>query len=348
MKNNYINYFALFYLIKYLLFFFFIYSLIIIHLLIKRAPKISIYIPIYNKSKYLKKSIESIQTQTLTDIEIIAVNDFSTDNSSDILKNLVKNDSRTKTANNDKNYGLLYTRAMGILKATGEYVMNLDPDDLLSGNDALENLYKIAIKFKVDFISFGFLFWNKFDLKCKNYNQVLQNQKILTQAFYNNNLYKDYLLWNKLVKRKLMLKIYEIFKNKIYSEKWNYGEDTIWSILINKYAKSMICIKKLVYIYNSNRDSLMHEQFNIKRIKDLLKYEKMFRQILNKKKEKKYIFANLKQLLKVFIKSKRFLSEMKLKVEIKNELINLLKIYIQYYQLPNDIIRHFINIIFNF
>ena len=237
---------------------------------------------------------------------------------------------------------------MGILKATGEYVMNLDPDDLLSGNDALENLYKIAIKFKVDFISFGFLFWNKFDLKCKNYNQVLQNQKILTQAFYNNNLYKDYLLWNKLVKRKLMLKIYEIFKNKIYSEKWNYGEDTIWSILINKYAKSMICIKKLVYIYNSNRDSLMHEQFNIKRIKDLLKYEKMFRQILNKKKEKKYIFANLKQLLKVFIKSKRFLSEMKLKVEIKNELINLLKIYIQYYQLPNDIIRHFINIIFNF
>ena len=71
MKNNYINYFALFYLIKYLLFFFFIYSLIIIHLLIKRAPKISIYIPIYNKSKYLKKSIESIQTQTLTDIEII-------------------------------------------------------------------------------------------------------------------------------------------------------------------------------------------------------------------------------------------------------------------------------------
>jgi glycosyltransferase involved in cell wall biosynthesis len=287
--------------------------------------------PIYNKSKYLKQSIESIQTQTLRDIEIITVNDFSTDNSLDILKSLVKNDSRIKLVNNDKNYGLLYTRAMGILKTTGEYIMNVDPDDLLKENNILEYLYEIANKFKVDFISFGFLYWNKFDLKCKNLDQVLQQPKIFTQSFYNNNLFKDYLLWNKLIKRKLMLKAYEFFKNKIYSEKWNYGEDTIWSILINKYAKSMICIKKLVYIYNSNKDSLMHDQFNIKRIKDLLKYEEMFRQILNKKEEKKYIIANLRELFKVLIRCKNSLLVAKLKIEIKNELINLLKIYIQYY-----------------
>jgi hypothetical protein len=93
----------------------------------------------------------------------------------------------------------------------------------------------------------------------------------------------------------------------------------------------MICIKKLVYIYNSNKDSLMHDQFNIKRIKDLLKYEEMFRQILNKKEEKKYIIANLRELFKVFIKCKNSLLVAKLKIEIKNELINLLKIYIRYY-----------------
>ena len=77
-----------------------------------------------------------------------------------------------------------------------------------------------------------------------------------------------------------MLKSYEYFKSNIYSDKWNYGEDTIWSVLINKYAKSMICIRKTIYIYNSNNDSLINNQFNIIRIKNIFQYEKFFRQIL--------------------------------------------------------------------
>ena len=59
-------------------------------------PKVSIFIPIYNKQKYLKRSINSIQKQTLKDIEIIAVNDCSTDNSLDILREIAKKDSRIK------------------------------------------------------------------------------------------------------------------------------------------------------------------------------------------------------------------------------------------------------------
>lgn len=198
--------------------------------------------PIYNKSKYLKRSIKTIQSQTLKNIEIIAVNDCSTDDSLTILKKMVKKDSRIKIVNNKKNYGLLYTRAMGILKTVGEYIINLDPDDLLYGNTCLEYLYKIANEFRVDVISFGFLKNQKILLRCKNYNQILNQPKLLEHAFSSSNSQKDNVLWNKLVKRKLMLKCYEIFKSNIFSEKWNYGEDTIWSVLINKYAKSMICI----------------------------------------------------------------------------------------------------------
>jgi glycosyltransferase involved in cell wall biosynthesis len=280
MKNDY--YFDLYKSTKYLLIFLFIYCLNINEnsFIEKNIPKISIYMPIYNKSKYLMRSIRSIQCQTLSDIEIIAVNDFSTDNSLDLLKEIVKNDSRIIIINNDKNYGLLYTRAMGMLKSTGEYIMNVDPDDSLTGNNILEYLYKIAYQFKVDFISFGYYNWNRFDIKCTNFEQILKQPNLLKHAFADNNKIKDYLLWNKLVKRKLMLKSYEFFKNKIYSEKWNYAEDTIWSVLINKYAKSMICIKKLVYIYNSNKDSLMHYEYNILRIRDLLKFEETYRQIL--------------------------------------------------------------------
>ena len=352
MNNNYIIYFFFLpYYKKYLLIYFFIYSLIKIQPLKQKynGPKISIYMPIYNKSNYLMKSIGSIQNQTLKEIEIIAVNDYSTDNSLMILEEIAKNDSRIRIVNNDKNYGLLYTRAMGILNTTGEYLINVDPDDLLNGNDALEFLYNIAIKLKVDIINFGYLNWDKFDLKCSNFRRILRQPALFEKAFNSYDyMINDFLLWNKMVKRKIMLKAYESFKNQIFSDKWNYEEDTIWSIFINKYAKSMFCINKLIYIYNSNSDSLMKNQFNIIRIKDKFKFEEMYRKILIKKKEKKYIIAYIKKFVNDFIIYNSTFSLMKFKIDIKNKLINLLKIYIQEYQISYDIIINFINAIVNY
>ena len=92
-------------------------------------PKASIFLPIHNKEKYLKRSISSLQKQTLKEIEIIPINDGSTDNSLNILKNLEKQDSRIKIINNKNNSGLLFSRGMGILNRKGEYIMCLDPDD---------------------------------------------------------------------------------------------------------------------------------------------------------------------------------------------------------------------------
>ena len=86
-------------------------------------PKISVFLPIYNKSKYLKRSINSIQKQTLKEIEIIAVNDGSTDNSLDILKEMGKKDSRIKIINSNKNHGSLFCRGLGILNSEGKYLM---------------------------------------------------------------------------------------------------------------------------------------------------------------------------------------------------------------------------------
>ena len=335
---------------KYLVILFFIYSLIKINPLKKiyKGPKISIYMPVYNKSKYLIKSIRSIQCQTLKEIEIIAVNDCSTDNSLNILKEIGKNDSRIKIVNNDKNYGLLYTRAMGILNTTGEYIINLDPDDLFNENNALEYLYNIANRLSLDIINFGYLKEDEFDLKCSNFRKILRQPKILEHSFTFDNKIHDFLLWNKLVKRELMLKAYELFKNEIYSEKWNYGEDNIWSIIINKYARSMLCINKIIYIYNSNKDSLMHNQFNDIRIKDIFKCEEMYRKILTKKNEKKYLIGNIRELINDFKINKNTFSKLELKVGIKNKLINLLKIYIQDYHIPYNIIYDFINVIFNY
>ena len=231
-----------------------------------------------------------------------------------------------------------------MIYTTGEYIINVDPDDLLNGNDALEYIFNIAIKYKVDIINFGYLNGDKFDLKCSNFRRILRQPALFEKAFNSYDyIINDYLLWNKMVKRKIMLKAYESFKNQIYNEKWNYGEDTIWSILINKYAKSMFCINKLIYIYNSNFDSLMKNQNNTLRIKDKFKFEEMYRKILIKKKEKKYIIANIKGFINDFNIYNNSFSLMKSKVDIKNKLINLLKIYTQEYHISYDVIINFIN-----
>ena len=86
-------------------------------------PKISVFLPIYNKSKYLKRSINSIQKQSLKEIEIIAVNDGSSDNSLDILKEMGKKDSRIKIINSKKSHGSLFCRGLGILNSEGKYLM---------------------------------------------------------------------------------------------------------------------------------------------------------------------------------------------------------------------------------
>ena len=214
-------------------------------------PKISVFLPIYNKAHFLKRSIRSIRIQTLKEIEIISVNDCSEDNTLNILKKMAKKDSRIKIINNDNNRGLLYSRAMGIINSKGEYLMNLDPDDELEGRDSLEYLYNIANKYKVDVVSFGHIIkkgvYSYEHFLCSNFNNILFQPEI-----YNFSYKFDYLLTNKLVKKKLFIKVYELFKEQIYGEKWNYGEDEIWSCLINKYANSKICIAKAVYIYHLN------------------------------------------------------------------------------------------------
>ena len=92
----------------------------------------------------------------------------------------------------------------------------------------------------------------------------------------------------------------------------------------------------------------MHNQFNIIRIKNIFKFEEMYRQILTKKKEKKYIISNIIALIDYFNNHINKLSLMKTEIDIKDKLINMLKIYIQNYKIPNNIIYNFIKVILKY
>ena len=154
----------------------------------KVRPKISIFLPIYNKGKYLNRSIGSIQKQTLKNIEIVAINDGSTDDTLKILQEFSQKDSRIKIVNNENNRGSLFSRAMGILNSRGEYLMNLDPDDEIHGINSLKYLFNKAKRYNVDMISFVMLYLLNGDKigPFASCNRIIKQPKLFNSGFRND------------------------------------------------------------------------------------------------------------------------------------------------------------------
>ena len=125
----------------------------------KKMVKISVIIPVYNVAGYLEECLNHIIDQTFIDIEIICINDGSTDESPDILREFAKRDNRIQIVN-QKNRGLGATRNRGLELSKGDYVYFMDGDDYLELT-ALEELYELSEKYGLDFAMF----------KLKNFNE---------------------------------------------------------------------------------------------------------------------------------------------------------------------------------
>ena len=110
--------------------------------------KISIIIPVYNVEKYLQQCIDSLLSQTLSDIEIICIDDASQDASGKILNDYAARDDRMKVIHADENMGTLRARIKGITDAAGQYVMFVDSDDYLEVS-ACEELLKLLTEHPV-------------------------------------------------------------------------------------------------------------------------------------------------------------------------------------------------------
>ena len=291
-------------------------------------PKISVFLPIYNMQKYIKNAINSIQKQTLKNIEIIAVNDFSTDKTYDILKELSLKDKRIKIINNTKNYGLLYSRAMGIIHSSGEYLMNLDPDDVFNDTDNLEYLYKKITSYKTDIISFSLI--RKSSMRiinlCNTFDTKIEQPKLFEEV-YDKTYIKDFLLVNKLIKREIFLKAFNLFKKYIYSNKWNYHEDNIWSLLVHKFASSKICVNKLIYVYNNNlnNSSLMKNRGTLLEYKNLIYRFEMKKIVLNNKNHYKHISGECNSLIYKINISNAFKINIKSNIDLQKRTIYNLK-----------------------
>ena len=115
--------------------------------------KVSVILPIYNVAPYLDEAFQSILSQSLADIEVIAVNDGSTDNSQEVIDHYGISDSRIISIRQE-NQGLSGARNTALQYATGKYIYMMDSDDVLSSPDALQVCYEYAEKNQADFIFF--------------------------------------------------------------------------------------------------------------------------------------------------------------------------------------------------
>ena len=205
-----------------------------------KKPKISVIVPVYNAEKFLNQCIDSIVNQELKEIEIICVNDGSTDDSLNILKEYQKKYNNIKVIE-QKNSGVIAARVNGLKTATGEYVAWVDSDDFIEKN-MYQRMYNLA-------------HLNNLDIVICNYNFYPNNRTNKQKWFKKYKGKIDYtfiqqntVLWNKIVKKTLIdkLKVVELFDN--------IGESTYALLLIN--ANKVETIDECLYNYRVGHSSL--------------------------------------------------------------------------------------------
>ena len=123
-------------------------------------PKISIIIPVYNDGENVERAINSILNQTLHDVEIVCVNDGSTDNSLDVLRDIESEYDCVKVFSQE-NKGVAHARNLAMEKATGEYIGFLDADDVYIDEDCLERLYDVAHANDAGMATGNIFIWNQ-------------------------------------------------------------------------------------------------------------------------------------------------------------------------------------------
>ena len=166
---------------------------------LEKKPKVSIVIPVYNGEKYVRNVLRSIQIQSLKEVEIIFVDDKSTDKSVEQILNYQKEDPRIKLIKNKKNRGILYNRMYGALQSKGEYVAFIDVDDIYINPNILELSYNECIKNKLEVLEFDYfggrpdpdktdsIIIHLFTIKDKNLsNKVFYQPEIKKSFFYEN------------------------------------------------------------------------------------------------------------------------------------------------------------------
>lgn len=207
--------------------------------------KVSVIIPVYNVENYLKQCLDSVLNQTLKEIEIICVDDGSTDSSLSILEEYKKQDSRVKVVC-QKNAGAGAARNAGLRIAEGEYLSFLDSDDFFEP-DMLEEAYKKAEEYQADFVVFNS---DQYHMDKKNYVSVPWVMRLKDIPPYmpfgyrqlTDNVFKTFVgwAWDKLYRRSFVL------EHDLWFQEQRTSNDMLFVFSALVVAKKIAIVNKVL------------------------------------------------------------------------------------------------------
>lgn len=225
-------------------------------------PKVSVIIPVYNVEQYLERCLDSVVNQTLKDIEIIIVNDGSTDSSLKICDKYALQDQRIKIITR-KNGGLAAARNTGLEHATGEYIGFVDSDDWID-SDYYEKLYNTAKKYNSDIAYADFIRKGKRKHKRR---MKFETEMVSTEIHDKIKNCKNLTLgcvWNKIYRKEL------VFNNNLKFPEGRLFEDGIFSMQSIYYANSVVSVPNTFYYYFVNPTSIVKSAKTQKKIDDVI------------------------------------------------------------------------------
>ena len=227
---------------------------------------ISVVIPVYNVEAYLDECVQSVLSQSYADMELILVNDGSTDNSGAKCDEWVQNDPRIRVVHKE-NGGAADARNIGITHANGSYVLFLDGDDFWDDRNAVRRLMERVEKINTDVLNFSYKKYYEDTREKESYFRFTQAMPShISRAEQLSYLTQHGLFiaspCNKLIKKSLLDKETILFRKGVYSE------DIEWCARLMCHATSMDFVPEEFYCYRQRKNSVSHT-INDKKCKDL-------------------------------------------------------------------------------
>lgn len=219
---------------------------------------ISIIIPVYNVEKYLRQCLDSVLSQSYSNIEVICIDDASTDGSLSILKEYSDKDKRIRLLKNQKNEGNSFTRNAGLKEINGKYTYFLDADDYIELN-AIEELTRYAEQYETECIYFNSRLLSEgaevgkgpaLEYGLREINKKIYTGPVLFKLLIDKNVYTNS-LWRRFWKTEFLLE-----NNLKFDDELRTSEDAYFSIKAILCGKRMMIVDEIFHIYRRREGSL--------------------------------------------------------------------------------------------
>lgn len=289
-------------------------------------PLVSIIVPVYNVENYLERCMKSIVEQSYNNIQVVVINDGSTDSSLSILNKIAKNDKRVKVFNKE-NGGQASARNLGLKEAEGEYILLVDSDDYLAKDTVKECIVK-AQATDSDLVIFDFY----------NINDKGEKQYFKTGTRLDN---ARTVPWNKLFHKSLWVKY-------TFPEGYWYEDLGIIPAVVAS-AKNVVKIDEPLYYYETSRGSSQTNLINYEKLYDVIHMLKnVYQEIKNtdgvrdKSEEIEYLFIEHLLFVTLLLKLPH-IKESKVKQDLVDNINDTIKIYVPNWEISKFKSGNFFN-----